>query len=302
MRLAYLTTAYHEIAQLERLQDALAEGDPDSFRFVQFDKSSPYRDAASQLIDEVRLTRAPIAWGDGSYLSELLVSLREMLSDDWDWFVLLSGQDLPVRPLRELHGALREADVAAYSPLSFSASSFASGDPEPIGRYFYRYRVTGNRWPSGARKVAGLAGRGISAATRSRVRVQPRPRGAGPAIGLRTKHHPFTVDRPCFQGSEYVVMNRDAVERVLDLVSREPAFVRHLSKTFIPTEAFFTTALRWTCGNHVSDETLHFMRYGGRANPRSITPDDRDEIVRSGKFFARKFSDDSSWVEEAFPQ
>ena len=302
MRFAYLTTAYHEPVHLHRLQRSLALGDPESVRFIQFDVSSPQAGRARETDAIVRYTRRRITWGDGSYLDELLGSLAALRDFDWDWLFLLSGQDYPVRPLAELHAEVERSDAIAFSSLSASATSAHDGDRSPITRYFYRYASPQQRWPTWARKASLITAKRIEPLIGERVRLQPRPRAAGPAVGFRKTAVPFSTERPCYQGSEYVAMSRTAVEALLDFVHAEPALVQHLRHTFIPTEAFFTTALRWLFGNDVVDDSLHYMRYGGNANPRLLGAADCDDISKSQRYFARKFTDDSSWVEEAFPQ
>jgi hypothetical protein len=302
MRFAYLTTAYHELEQLSRLQRSLAAGDPEALRFIQFDVSSPSAARAREIDAVVRYTRRGINWGDGSYLDSLLESLAALREFDWDWLVLLSGQDHPIRPLEELHNAIEGSGAVALSGLSASAASVSDGDPEPISRYFYRYASPRQTWPSWLRKASLVAARRVEPMIGERVRLQPRPRGAAPALGRRTTTSPFSAHRRCYQGSEYVAMSRVAVTALLDLVDDEPALINHLGRTFIPTEAFFATGLRWIFGDDVANETLHYVRYGGNANPKMLTIADRGDIAASRFQFARKFADDSAWVEQAFPQ
>jgi hypothetical protein len=302
MRFAYLTTAYHELGQLGRLQRALAMGDPDGYRFVQFDSTSPFAAQLDAVDADVHFTRAGIAWGDGSYLDALLNSLDIIRSQSWDWLVLLSGQDHPVRPLAELHASVENEGALAFSPLRATAVSVIDGDDEPISRYFYRYATPRHAWPAWARKSALVAGRGAGSISGGRVRLQPRPRGAAPAFGVRSGNHPFSSNRPCHQGSEYVAMSRFAVDALLALAESEPALIGYMRRTFIPTEAFFATGLRWTLRGDVYDRSLHYMHYGGKANPKTLAETDRGTIEGSKQFFARKFIDESEWVEEAFSQ
>ncbi len=55
-----------------------------------------------------------VAWGEVSQLAMVLRCLRWLLEfTDFDWVVLLSGQDYPIRPVAEIERSLAAADVDA---------------------------------------------------------------------------------------------------------------------------------------------------------------------------------------------
>ena len=55
-------------------------------------------------VDALRIPPTPIEWGHGSQLAAILRCLRVLREHEWDWLVLLSGQDYPVRPRRRDRG------------------------------------------------------------------------------------------------------------------------------------------------------------------------------------------------------
>src|SRR4051812_49850520 len=64
-------------------------------------------------VDALVIPPAPIEWGHGSQLAAILRSLEWLRSYDWDWLVLLSGQDYPVRPVPAIEAELL---AAPYEP------------------------------------------------------------------------------------------------------------------------------------------------------------------------------------------
>src|SRR3954470_15359747 len=65
-------------------------------------------------VGALRLPAGPVEWGHGSQLAAILRSLRALREHEWDWVVLLSGQDYPVRPVAEIEASLLAADVDAF--------------------------------------------------------------------------------------------------------------------------------------------------------------------------------------------
>lgn len=301
MRIAYLITAYRELQHLGRLHDALTEQDPGSIVHVQFDLGSPLASQARRLPYRVAFTRAPIRWGDGTYSRALVDSLHQLSSDPWDWVVFLSGQDYPVRPLEILHRELESGAHRAYAPI-VGRSHSPDRAPEPlIERYMYRYRWFGARAPLFVRAAARELAGPVQALSGGRVRVQPRPRQGGPGVGMRRRATIFSEARPCWMGPDYVVMERSMASSVLDLLDDEPGILQYYDDTFVPSESLFTSAVRWIDQASVANRNFHFMRFGGRANPRRIEIDDLPELWDLGPIFARKFDDDSDWVRTRLP-
>ncbi len=58
----------------------------------------------------MRPTSAPCEWGNGTQLDALLESLENLATQSFDWLVILSGQDYPVRPVAELAAFLADTE------------------------------------------------------------------------------------------------------------------------------------------------------------------------------------------------
>jgi hypothetical protein len=301
MRVAYLVTAYRDVQHLGRLCTALVHEDPGAVVLVQFDVGSPLAAEASALDLDVRLTRHPVRWGDGSYVRAVLDSLQALRSAEWDWVLLLSGQDYLLRPLGELHDMLDASRYSAYAPASDRLPDERPPAQGLIERYTYRYKWSRAAWPRAMRAIARRSAPIVATLTRGRVRIQPRPRGDGPGIGIRRRTTIFSEVRPCYMGSDYVVMRRSACEELLGLLDREPEVIAYFAECFVPSEALFASLLRWIDPQGVANRNFHFMRFSGRANPRQLRPDDLPELWELGAIFGRKFDDDAAWVEEKLP-
>jgi hypothetical protein len=219
-------------------------------------------------VDALRIPATPIEWGHGSQLAAILRCLRALSDHEWDWMVLLSGQDYPVRPVAEIEGALHSADVDAFirfAPVP-PRRMRRGGVDEFARRYAYRWRP------------------GSPALARLDPLIQARALPSGTYVGF-----PATPPLPVFHGSDWFSLSRRAVETVL--ATPEPV-VDHFLHTIIPTEAFVHTVLA-NSGLRLANQHRRYAVFDppSSPSPRVFGLADVDALLASGADFARKFDD-----------
>lgn len=297
MSIHYLVTAYGNQRHLLRLLHRLTEADPAGVS-VQWDESKGqlHRDVTTLGVNVIR-PNFPIAWGDASYFDALLGSLGAI--PPADWLVVLSGQDYPIRPVSMFQTML---DSAAFDGILHLTPVVPPGqDPrsDDQRRYYFRHLWT----PAWLWRIGGGArgiGRMLHAATslpgmRRGLYFRTRPRGLPGALGIRVRQHLFVPPRMCRKGADYFALRWPLVEELLLSARSEPDLLRHFRRSAIPTEGWFGTVLGHH-GDSLLADVLHFTRFEGRSNPRVLELGDLDDARASGKFFARKFTDDSTPV------
>jgi hypothetical protein len=209
----------------------------------------------------------PIEWGHGSQLAAIrrcLGWLHERA--DFDWLVLLSGQDYPIRPVAEIERSLAAADVDAFLQIG----PVARGRDEFARRYRYRYRR--------------VSGRVAAVAARLDPLVSARRLPSGTYLGL-----PARPPLPAYHGSDWFTLSRRAVEAVL---AAPGAVTEHFLHTIVPTEAYVHTILANDPSLRLANDSRRFAEFEpGSPNPRVLGYDDVDAALASGQDFARKFED-----------
>jgi hypothetical protein len=226
-------------------------------------------------VDALVIPPRPIEWGHGSQLAAILRCLRAVTAHEWDWLVLLSGQDYPVRPVAAIESDLLAADVDAFirfRPVPPRVLRRGAVD-EFARRYAYRWRPI-------------VKGSDPLILARLDPLVQVRTLPSGTYVGLPARP-PLTV----FHGSDWFSLSRRAVETVL---AAPEAVVDHFLHTIVPTEAFVHTVLANSSLRLANDH----RRYAvfdppSSPSPRVFGTDDVDEVLASGADFARKFADES---------
>jgi hypothetical protein len=291
MRVQYLVTAYKEPLQIRRLCEHLGP-----HVTVQWDRTTPLPSFGAV---SGRATRCPVVWGDGTFLNALLDSFLLLRRNEFDWLVVLSGQDYPIRPITELETALAHDDYALYMETPHVAGYADIERGYLDDRYFYQYRWIPDRvWRPLPRQLqratGGLLKFAVNLWGERSVRVQRRPANLAPGFAMRARHHPFTPNLPCRKGSDWFALSRPVFDRLNQLVQQRPDLVHYFSRTYIPTESFFHTILFPEWEDRNAGTNLHYrVMAGDGARPKLLDENDLDAMIASGKYFARKFARDS---------
>ncbi|HEU0221028.1 MAG TPA: DUF5928 domain-containing protein, partial [Paracoccaceae bacterium] len=100
-------------------------------------------------------------------------------------------------------------------------------------------------------------------------------------------------------GSQWWVLRRATLERVLDHIERRPEIVRFFCTTWIPDETFFQTlVLHLTPRLEVENRTLTFLAFSDYGMPLVLYDDHAGLLEAEGQLFARKISPNAAGLRE----
>jgi hypothetical protein len=268
VRIAYIVLAHSLPRQLCRLVERL-DGDQNLF-LVHVDRRAPqevFAEALRGLGSNPRvvfLPRRSSRRTTFALVAAPLEALRTLIGRDhpFDYAILLSGQDYPIKPQRSLGELLAEDPEACF------LHAFPIEDPEHSDwppHATFRYR----NWH------LGLGSRRWSLPLNRRI-----PSGRVP-----------------YGGSMYWALPRSAVEYMLATVEREPRLVTFFKHTFVPDEMFFQTILmnsplrdRVTSLAAPDCYGLHHIDWQpNRDRPETLGISTLPALRSSPAFFARKF-------------
>lgn len=285
MRVAYVVCSYTLPEQVVRLLRLLRDGSPGAILVSHHDDRRSELDAAALAdLGVVRvLPPTPVTWGSYSQLDMVLRCMRVVLEQPGcDWLVLLSGQDYPIRRVRDV-----EAFLAADGHDAFIERRELGWRPqvgrtdEWTGRYFRRWSTVRPRLVAPARAVAA----------RSRGLVELRTLPSGTVVaGRPALRTPYAPGRSCFQGSDWFTLSRRCAELVC---GADPSLLRHYRRTLVPTESFVHTVLHNEPSLRLSGDTRRFTRWdlSPAPRPRTLRTADLEAMLASGLDFARKFDE-----------
>lgn len=261
MRLVYIILAHQLPEQLVRLVDRL---DARGVRFlIHLDRSMS--DEQTRFIRKALAGRPTVeflprhrcAWGEFSIVEATLEGVRRCGQLEFDYAVLLSGQDYPIKTHRQI--------IDYFAGLNGRSVIHEVPFPKPDWKNGGWDRLQGYHMGSVGRPLRWLA------AGHARLRLKRR---YPPGI------HPHG-------GAQFWALSRDAVVAVLEFVQRRPDFVRAHRYTFAADEMFFQTIVANSVGIDTVNDAINFLEW----NREGAVLDSSDfESLRSTyHLYARKF-------------
>lgn len=265
MNVVYVVSAYKLPHQLVRLVRQLHE--PDATFFVHVDRRSPaavHVEVAEALagLDRVHLLESHDSpYGGFGHVRATLKGLAaaERLDVAFDYVILLTGQDYPIKPAAER--AVRLGAAGGRSFLAHTAlpnPGWHGGGRDRVERWHVRVGERHVRFPN---------------------RFAPVPLRRRIPGGLRP-----------FGGSAYWCLSREAAAYVLRFVREHRRFVRYFRTVDVPDEVFFhTILLNSPLRDGLVNDNLRYIDWSRLPAPAILGVDDFDAIIRSNALFARKF-------------
>jgi hypothetical protein len=255
-RVVYALLTHNLPEQTARLVDVLVR-EGDGFVVVHHDYSKS--DLSLPAHERVHVIRdfVPVTRGGLSQVHACLRALdwpRRHL--DYDWIVLLSGQDYPVRPLPAIEQALAAATVAGFVRHRSPEDTRAMCEERYLRRWYsvrrpFRRR---RRW---------------------------------------TFSRPYNLvfdDRfRCYKASEWWMLSRDVLDHVHEFLARTPRYWKQYERSFIPCESFLQTVVL-NGPFRIAAENHRYVRWPapGARHPAVLTVAQYDDILTSDAWFARK--------------
>jgi hypothetical protein len=227
-------------------------------------------------------------YADWSHVRRYL-EVVELLRDqhvDYDWMINITGQDYPVRPLREAELELEQCGTDGFVE-HFPVLSDASPWGRRLGRsrYWFHHRTLRPLSPRAMHRLRPL--QAINA-------VQPFVRlnvSRGVTVGWRVRA-PYGPGLTCYGGSFHASVRRECAEYAHDFADQRPDIVRHYQKVLSPAESYLQTA--WLDPGRfrfVNDCKRYFdFRLSNFGHPRILRACDVEAARASGAHFARKWN------------
>ncbi|MBE7173917.1 MAG: hypothetical protein INR73_25310 [Williamsia sp.] len=269
MHLHYLILAHTNLSQLDRLVKTLA--DDRTHLFIHIDKKISwselskfdfYHNKRVELVKE----RFSIRWGGYNMVRATLTLMKTaVLKAQKGYFILISGQDYPLKSNQFIYDYLRQRQGAEYMT---------------------HWSIPYENWSSG-----GL----------SRIRYS----WFIDQIGFTASKLLYYFQKCCkikrtylpaqlpYGGSQWWCLTHDCVNYILAFVDHHPAFRRFYEHTLIADEMFFQTiVLNSPFRDSVVNNNLRYIKFDGlNTHPNVLDRKDLPGLLASDKLWARKFDE-----------
>ncbi len=301
MKVLYFIVSHANPDQVVRLVSTLKQGSPSCSVVIHHDYSKSYLDPnAFAAIANVKILSdyVEIEWGDFSLTRAILRSFDWALAHlEFDWLVLLSGQDYPIKPLTTIEAYLGDCGYDALLRGFLAKQPNPWPDGEAVHRYFYRYYKLPRfkysyRIPSALKDWLGRAREGFNRKQRL-MQIRTGPRGIPLRIGFSFFRSPFDDWFQCYGGPTWFDASRRCIEYIRDFVAANGSYVAWDERTFLADESFMATILLNQPKFNVLLDNKRYVQWNpadpAAGSPRVIRSSDLDRVLKSEAHFARKF-------------
>jgi hypothetical protein len=263
MKLAHLILAHNQPAQLERLIKRLTH--PDADVYIHLDKKTPMQqfEYLQQLPNVFFVqARVKVYWGSYNIVQATLNGFKEIFRSGktYEFVNLISGQDYPLTSAANIHNYLNVNQ----------------------GTAFMNYMLFDPDWTEALARIQEYHFNNLQ--IKGRYTLQKLVNTILPKRILPDGLVP--VGR-----SQWFTIPGDCVRYILDYWENNPRLRRFIKLTWAPDEFIFQTILYNS--DYKSKMVNSDLRYidwsGGGVSPKTLTITDAEELLVSGKLFARKF-------------
>ena len=274
---AFIILAHKNPAQLERLIDALNDGN--STFFIHIDKkseASAFRQLAQRNTHIASVKSVSTNWADFSLVEATLNGMKAVLEHpfQFDFISLISGQHYPIKSNEYINDFLRETNCRTF--LEFTE----------IPNY--------DRW-----KVRG----GLYRLDKYFLGMRYHERITAKAMNFISSYtgflkRSFPAHMKPYAGSQWWTMDNYTLRYVMNFVKNNKDFVDYHKRMFAPDELFFHNILLNADDDIVlsgiANNNLLYMNWPNldHAHPEMLVAKDIDKIIGSDALFARKFDID----------
>ena len=256
MRIAYLLLVHKNPEQVERLIKLL-NGDI----YIHIDKKC---DLEKFQINNPKINyikeRVSINWGGFSMINATLKLINLAKNNyNYDYYVLLSGDDYPIKPLDDLELFLKKH--RKYS--------------------FLEYDKFDDKWQHAKGRYQNLK---LFEKTYFINRVLQK------ALNLFINKRNMYRDMLAYKGSQWWCLNSESIEYILKYINDNKSILSFFKHTHIPDEMFFQIILlNSPIRDTIINDNLRYILLEDM-HPETLTIDYfKDLIEMKNKFFARKF-------------
>lgn len=274
---------HKDSVQINKLIDKLCEfSDADVYIHVDMNHSEIRNEIKKQenivLVSVDQSYR--IQWGSIDIVKATLELIRKVKASDkqYDYIWLVSGQDYPICPVKEIEKRLSEGAGLNYIECITS-------DDKQYNRYRKLYEVAYPSWINGNSVLIKSIKRIYMILTG----------GYQHTFLLFIRHKPFDFDFSF--GSQWWTITAEAAFEILEYSNCHPEILEYFKKSIIPDECFFQTVFMRGAYSKNKAMNLTYINWGkNRRSPETLTMEDYEKLQEKAKTFcfARKFSRDES--------
>lgn len=232
--------------------------------YVHIDKKSDIKFNTNKA---VLVKQRKVYWGSYRQILATLELFKTAYQKKYDRYLLISGQDLPIRSNVEIiqfFESNKDKQFLEFNALPISWWTSEGG----IERIKYYYFKSNSKFLS---KV-------FAKLTHWQKHFKLLPR---------------KINKTFYGGANWMNLNSTALDQIMNFLHHNPSYLKRFKYTNCADELFFQTILlNSSLANTCENNTLRYFNWSkGPEFPRTLRKDDLEDIMGSDALFARKFDE-----------
>ena len=277
MKQAYLITAHRETSVLQTLLMLIDAPCNDIYIHIDAKTKNFDFDEVKTFVQKSNLIftdRVKVYWGDYSQIKSELVLLKAAIGGGYDYYHLISGQDLPIKSISEINNFFENNSGREFISIGNAANPIKPTDKGGVFSLYsrlslYHFGIKGwrkNKFLKGLEYISILSQRKLKVNRIAKLNV------------------------PVYYGSNWFSITHDCAKYVIEQEDHiEKLFGKH---TRCADELFLqTVVMNSNLKSRVTGYNLRHIDFN-RGRPYTWHEEDLSELLNSKDLFARKFNED----------
>jgi hypothetical protein len=209
-------------------------------------------------------------WGSFNFVKATILLLRKAFENNYDHYVLISGQDLPIKSNQEIKDYFTNNNKN-YIEMYKMPYKFGNFDSE-MERVIKYWPIQNFRWKDGK----NFAPKIIYKIKEFLLNI---------TVNLKERN----LDYDFYGGATWFNLTYDCVQNLLSYIDSNPKYLKRFKYTRSGDEIFFQTLIN-ILNIKINNTSLRYVDWEkGPDHPRTLRMDDYQNIINSDNLFARKF-------------
>jgi len=211
-----------------------------------------------------------VYWGSFNQIMGTLFLLKEAHMKRYERYILISGQDLPLKTNKEINAFFENND---FEYLEMEKIPDKDGWPDMNRLAHYHQNVKYHRQDKNIKyKVF--------------YRIQRK------FFHIISKYRPRKLEYDFYGGSNWINLTENCVQNIFEYLKSDKKYVKRYKLTRCTDEIFYQTIIHQIKGLKIKNNCLRYTDWeSGPEYPRTLRINDYDKIVGSNGIFARKFDE-----------
>jgi hypothetical protein len=263
VKIAIMMLVHKNGDQVERLIKHLSK---DFDVYVHIDKRTSIKIPNEENIFVYKKFKA--YWGSFNQIMATLYLLGEAYKKGYDRYILISGEDLPIKSNEEIKKFFHNNENEYITIDKLPTTKYLKAGLKRITKYWSNKRSTGKN-----DIIFRIIGK-IEKVAFSFINIA----GARP------------IDYEFYGGANWFNITNSCVKSIFEYIRNDNKYIQRFKWTRCGDEIFYQTVIHKIGHLRVIDDCLRYIdRRNGGAHPRILREEDYREIINSDNLFARKF-------------